>query len=68
MNKTLYYSADDVQELLGVGRSKAYGLIRDMNSELQKMDYIVIPGKVPKKYFLEHCYGGTETKNESVAV
>lgn len=59
-NVLLFYSCDDIQSLLGISRSKAYKLIRTLNQELEKKNYIVIPGKVPKKYFAERYYGGVE--------
>lgn len=47
----------DVMEVLGVSESKAYGIIRQLNSELIEKQYIVIPGKVPTAYFEEKVYG-----------
>lgn len=66
--KTLFYNAEDIQMFLGISRSKAYCLIRNMNSELQQKGYIVIPGKVPKKYFSERYYGGINATDERVAM
>lgn len=57
---SLYYSATDIQELLDVSRSVAYKLIRKMNEELEARGFIVLPGKVPKKFFAEHVYGMAE--------
>lgn len=54
---SLYYSAADIQEMLEVSRSVAYKLLRQMNAELEEQGYIVIPGRVPKKFFAEHIYG-----------
>lgn len=57
---SLFYSCEDIQKLLGVSRSKAYKLIRILNQELEAKNYIVISGKVPKRYFAERYYGGVE--------
>ena len=38
-------------------RSAAYKLMRQINSELEKKGYIVIRGKVSRKYFEERIYG-----------
>ncbi len=57
MRNSLYYTATEIQELLGVSRGKAYGLIKNLNEELEQKGYIVIAGKVPKKYFSEKFYG-----------
>lgn len=47
----------DVMEVLEVSESKAYGIIRQLNSELAEKHYIVIPDKVPTAYFEEKVYG-----------
>lgn len=47
---------NEVMNLLAVGRSKAYALIRDLNAELEEKGFLTIPGKVPKKYLLERFY------------
>ena len=56
MNK-IYFTADDVSQMLGVSRGQAYKIIKRLNEELEKK-YIVVAGKVPKKYFSERYYGG----------
>lgn len=47
----------DVMQILGISRSAAYKLMRQINSELEKKGYIVIRGKVSRKYFEERIYG-----------
>lgn len=54
-----YYNADQVQQILGVSRSKAYQIIRELNDELRKKGYLVTPGKISRKYMEEKCYGLT---------
>lgn len=48
-----YYTAEDVQKLLGIGSSKAYHIIRQLNDELKSKGFITVAGKVSKKYFRE---------------
>lgn len=61
-SRNIFYDVEDVRELLGVSRSKAYDIIRDLNAELKKNGYIVaIAGKVPKKFFNERFYCDLET-------
>lgn len=48
-----YYSAKDVQEILGVGQSFAYKIIRELNLELKQKGYLTVSGRVLKKYFNE---------------
>jgi hypothetical protein len=69
MQGTLYYTALEVQQLLGVSRAKAYKIVKDLNCELETMGFIVIRGKIPKQFFNEHCYGlaeATETQIQAV--
>ena len=47
----------DVMAALEVSESKAYGNIKQLNSELSAKGYIVIPGKVSRAYFEEKLYG-----------
>ena len=47
----------DVMAALEVSESKAYGIIKQLNSELTAKGYITIPGKVSKVYFEEKLYG-----------
>ena len=53
----IYYSAKDISDMLDVSVSKAYGLIKIMNQELEKEGYLVISGKVPIAYFKKRWYG-----------
>jgi len=55
--RCIYYTADMVAEILGVSIDKAYKIIRSLNVQLEKKGYIVIAGRVPKKYFHEKYYG-----------
>lgn len=57
MRNSLFYTAKEVQDMLGVSRGKAYQMVRELNEQLQDMGYIVIAGKVPKQFFQEHFYG-----------
>ena len=55
--RSIYYTADMVAEILGVSIDKAYKIIKSLNVQLEKKGYIVIAGRVPKKYFHEKYYG-----------
>lgn len=41
----LMYNVKDVQEILGVGESKAYQFIRIMNEELRGKGFLTVQGK-----------------------
>lgn len=59
MEQNLYYNASDVAKILGVSRGKSYKILRELNEELRQKGYIVIAGRIPKKFFNEHYYGLT---------
>ena len=42
---------------MGVSRSKAYQIVREMNRELNSMGYITVSGKCPVQYFKKKFYG-----------
>ena len=51
-----YLYAKDVAELMNVGMSKAYELIAQTNEQLKAQGKYVIPGRVPRKLFMEQLY------------
>ena len=51
-----YLYVDDVAKLLNIGKSKAYELIAEANEKLSKKGKYVIPGRVPRKLFMEQLY------------
>lgn len=54
-----YLTASELSDLMGISIGHAYKLIRNMNAELAKEGYIVVAGKVPKRYVEKRCYGYT---------
>lgn len=57
MENCIFYNVKDVAQMLDVSNGHAYKIIRQLNEELAKQGYIVVAGKVPKRYFNEHYYG-----------
>jgi len=58
-----FMRVEDVAQELGVSKSYAYKIVRQLNAELKEMGYMTVSGKVSKKYFLEKlCYGEKERK------
>lgn len=53
----IYYSAMEIANMLGISKAKAYGIIRDLNAQLESDGFIVIQGKVSKTFFEEKWYG-----------
>jgi Mn-dependent DtxR family transcriptional regulator len=53
----IYITANELAEMLGVSSGQAYKIIRRMNQELEKDGYLVIAGKVPRRYFEKRWFG-----------
>lgn len=62
MASKLFISAKEVARELEVSDSFAYRLIRKLNDELEKQGFVVVKGKISRKYFEERVYGMSETK------
>lgn len=52
-----FITVKEISEVFGVSESKAYSIVRDLNKELSDKGYLVIPGRVSRKYFEERFYG-----------
>lgn len=52
-----FISADQVSKIMGIGRSRAYEIVRQMNKELKAQGYITVSGKCPMAYFKQKVYG-----------
>lgn len=48
-----FLTADDICEILGIGKQKAYKIIREINNELKAQGYMIVQGRVNKKRFFE---------------
>ena len=57
MQGCLYYTANEIMEMLGISRGHAYKIVKQLNEELSSKGFIVVAGRVPKKHFAEHFYG-----------
>ena len=56
MEDCRYVRAAEVAEMIGVSRAKAYKMVAEMNEELKAKNYLVISGRVPRKYLMEKLY------------
>lgn len=52
-----FITAEEVQKVLDVSRSKSYQIIRELNKELKSMGYHTIAGKCPVSFFKQKFYG-----------
>ena len=64
---TIMMTAHDIMDALGVSESVAYAMIRQLNAELKEKGYLIIRGKVSRKFFEEHFYGMSESKSNKGA-
>ena len=48
-----FLDVTEVAELLGIGKSTAYGVIRELNAELTAKGFKTISGKISTRYFFE---------------
>ena len=55
--KAQFITAAEVAEIMGVSRTKAYQIVRDMNNELKEQGYLTINGNCPLRYFQQKFYG-----------
>lgn len=72
--KEAFIGAEEVSQILGIGMTKAYAIIREYNKELQERGYFTMRGKCPRKYFeqkiygYEDCYDPEDDKTKIVCV
>ena len=52
-----FITASEVAEIMGISRSKAYQIVREMNRELKAHGYLTVAGKCPGQYFKQMFYG-----------
>ena len=57
LDSKTFITVDEVGEVLCVKRAKAYNIVRDLNKELEEKGFLIIPGRVSRKYFEERFYG-----------
>lgn len=57
MRTNYMMTVDNVMEELGVKRSKAYSILKQLNDELAKEGYVAVRGKIPRPYWERKFYG-----------
>ena len=63
-NNTLLMKAEEVSKLLGISRSHAYDIIKQLNEELSAKGYLVFNGRISRKYLEEQVYGMSGEKSK----
>ncbi len=57
MEQSVFISAQEVADMLGISKSKAYRIVRELNEELEAKGFITVAGRVSRKFFEEKFYG-----------
>ncbi|MBR4039647.1 MAG: helix-turn-helix domain-containing protein [Clostridia bacterium] len=57
MKNTIFVSAKEVAEELGVSKATAYKMIRVWNEKLKAKGYTTVSGKISRKFYQEQFYG-----------
>lgn len=53
MEQSIFISAQEVADMLGISKSKAYRIVRELNEELEAKGFITVAGRVSRKFFEE---------------
>lgn len=56
MTNKNFLTAQDVADALGVSKSYAYKLVRQLNDEMEALGYIIVRGRVDANYFRKKVY------------
>jgi predicted transcriptional regulator len=51
-----FLTADDVAAMMNISKSTAYKVIKQCNDELLEQGFIIIHGKISRRYFKEKVY------------
>ena len=57
MADSIFMKAEEVMRALGVSQSEAYRIIKRLNEELKEKGYMVVSGRVSRRYLEEKIYG-----------
>lgn len=66
MIKTKFITPTEIAQELGVSKSFAYKIVRQLNDELKNKGFMIIAGKVSRVYYEEKFYGLKEEQHVSV--
>ena len=64
MQDQLYIDKDQLMALTGIGKKKAYQIIRQVNAELEAAGYLVMKGRCRRKHLLKRVGIGADTEEE----
>lgn len=53
----LFITATELAGMLGISNGQAYKIIRKLNQELEQDGFLIIAGKIPRRYFEKRWFG-----------
>ena len=57
MSEQMLMNVEEVAKELGISKSYAYRLVRQLNTEMKSLGYLTISGRINRQFFLEKvCY------------
>ena len=57
MDKKNFLSAQDIADEMGVSKSYAYKILKQLNAEMKELGYLTVAGRVDANYFRKKvCY------------
>ena len=57
MEKKNFLTAQDIADEMGVSKSYAYKILRQLNAEMKELGYLTVAGRVDANYFRKKvCY------------
>ena len=57
MKEQIFITVAEAADILGISKSHAYKIVRDLNRDMKAMGSLNIAGRINKSYFLEKtCY------------
>ena len=63
-----FMRADEVAKELGISRSYAYKLIRQLNQELKERGFLTIAGRINRDYLRERLYTAESGVKQNVSL
>ena len=63
-----FMRADEVAKELGISRSYAYKLIRQLNQELKERGFLTIAGRINRDYLKERLYASESVVKQNVGL
>ena len=65
MEDRMFITADEIAENLGISKPFAYKLIKQMNEQLIQRGYMIVSGRVSRRYYEEKFYGAGSRKEKT---